>query len=43
MKTLGMQLVVALVEQLDGTIKLVRETGTEFRITFKCEDHSSPK
>ncbi len=32
-----MQLVVSLVEQLDGAIDLIREGGTEFRITFKCE------
>ena len=34
-KTLGMQLVTMLVEQLDGTIKLVRNGGTEFRIRFR--------
>ena len=35
--SLGMQLVVTLVEQLDGTIDLKREKGTEFRITFEVE------
>jgi PAS domain S-box-containing protein len=33
--SLGMQLVVALVEQLEGTMELRRDEGTEFRITFK--------
>ena len=32
--SLGMQLVVTLVEQLEGTIELNRSGGTEFRITF---------
>ena len=32
--SLGMQLVTALVEQLDGTIELKREGGTEFRISL---------
>jgi PAS domain S-box len=37
MKTdsLGMQLVVSLVEQIEGNIELIRNNGTEFRITFK--------
>ena len=35
--SLGMQLVVALVEQLEGTMELKRDEGTEFRITFKTE------
>ena len=34
-KTLGLQLVDNLVEQLDGTIELDRSTGTDFKITFK--------
>ena len=34
--SLGMQLVVTLVEQLEGTIELKREKGTEFRIAFKA-------
>jgi PAS domain S-box-containing protein len=34
-QSLGMQLVVTLVEQLDGTIELHRGKGTEFRITFE--------
>ncbi len=33
-ESLGMQLVITLVEQLDGNIELVRGHGTEFRITF---------
>ena len=33
-QSLGMQLVVSLVEQLDGTITLTRDGGTEFTITF---------
>jgi len=32
--SLGLQLVKMLAEQLDGTIELVRDTGTVFRITF---------
>ena len=34
-KSLGMQLVVSLVEQIEGSIQLIRDNGTEFRITFK--------
>jgi PAS domain S-box-containing protein len=34
-QSLGMQLVVTLVEQLDGTIELKRNKGTEFRIVFE--------
>ncbi len=33
-ESLGMQLVVTLVEQLDGSIDLIRGNGTEFRVTF---------
>jgi PAS domain S-box-containing protein len=33
--TLGMQLVTMLVEQLDGTIELHQDGGTEFRIRFR--------
>lgn len=33
-ETLGMQLVIDLVSQLGGTIKLKREKGTKFRIVF---------
>lgn len=32
--SLGLQLVMTLVAQLDGTIELFREHGTEYRITF---------
>ena len=33
--SMGMQLVVTLVEQLEGAIELKRDKGTEFRITFE--------
>ncbi|MBA4384942.1 MAG: hypothetical protein C0410_09415 [Anaerolinea sp.] len=33
-KTLGLQLVNLLVEQLNGTMKIVRRNGTQFHITF---------
>ena len=33
--SMGMQLVVTLVEQLEGTIELARGEGTEFRIAFQ--------
>ncbi len=33
-KSLGMQLVYALVEQIDGTISIINNFGTEFLITF---------
>lgn len=33
--SLGMQLVVTLVEQLEGTISLAREDGTAFRVVFE--------
>ncbi|RZN37722.1 MAG: PAS domain S-box protein [Methanophagales archaeon ANME-1-THS] len=33
-KTLGLQLVITLVDQLKGTIELDRRSGTEFKITF---------
>ncbi len=36
-ESLGMQLVVTLVSQLEGSIELVRDNGTEFRITFRPE------
>ena len=34
-ETLGMQLINLLVEQLGGTIRLRRQQGTEFKISFK--------
>ncbi len=34
LKSLGLQLVNNLVEQLAGTVQLHRNSGTEFRITF---------
>ncbi len=33
-ESLGMQLVTGLVDQIDGTIKLNRTKGTEFKIVF---------
>jgi two-component sensor histidine kinase len=33
-KSLGVQLVVTLVEQLEGSLRIVRERGTRFEITF---------
>ncbi len=33
-KSMGMQLIITLVEQLEGTIELNRDQGTEFRVTF---------
>jgi PAS domain S-box-containing protein len=36
--TLGMQLVVSLVEQLEGTITLDRNEGTRFRIEFRTQE-----
>ncbi|SFM57942.1 CHASE4 domain-containing protein [Methanolobus profundi] len=33
--SLGMRLVISLVDQIEGTIELVRDNGTEFRIRFK--------
>ena len=34
-ETLGLQLVTALTGQLEGTIVLSRDKGTEFQITFQ--------
>lgn len=34
-ETLGLQLVKSLVNQLEGTVKLVRNNGTEFKIVFR--------
>jgi PAS domain S-box-containing protein len=36
--TLGMQLVISLVEQLEGTITLDRSEGTRFRIEFRTQE-----
>lgn len=36
-ESLGLKLVVILVDQLDGKIEIKREQGTEFRITMKTE------
>ena len=37
-ESMGMQLVVTLVEQLEGTIELKRNKGTEFTISFGMKD-----
>ena len=37
-QSMGMQLVVILVEQLEGTVELKRDKGTEFRITFQVTE-----
>jgi PAS domain S-box-containing protein len=34
-RTLGLQLVASLTKQLGGTIELIRDEGTEFRVTFR--------
>ena len=34
-KTLGLQLVISLTKQLDGSIELIKENGTCFNIIFK--------
>lgn len=34
-KSLGLQLVLSLTDQIDGVLKLNRENGTDFEITFK--------
>ena len=39
-ESLGLQLVGILIDQLDGEIKLKRDHGTEFTITFEVEDNS---
>jgi PAS domain S-box-containing protein len=38
LESLGLQLVSALVDQLDGEIEIKREKGTEFKITFKVAE-----
>ncbi len=35
-QSMGMQLIVTLVEQLEGTIELNRDKGTEFKVTFEA-------
>lgn len=37
-QTLGLQLVIALTEQLEGKIELNNEVGTEFKIAFSRVD-----
>lgn len=38
LESLGLQLVVSLVDQLDGELELKRENGTEFIIKFTVTD-----
>ena len=38
LESLGLQLVIALVDQLDGEIDIKRGPGTEFRIAFKIAE-----
>jgi len=40
-KSLGLQLVTSLTDQIDGEIELNRENGTEFKITFKEVEYQS--
>jgi len=40
-ESLGLQLVVALVDQLDGTIELDRSSGTAFKIKFRAKNEVS--
>ncbi len=40
-ESLGMRIVITLTEQLNGTIELNRSHGTEFRIRFTKQSHSS--
>ncbi|MDI6644224.1 MAG: PAS domain S-box protein [Methanobacteriaceae archaeon] len=40
-KTLGLQLVNSLTEQIDGKLDLNRDNGTDFRITFKESEFSN--
>jgi PAS domain S-box-containing protein len=39
--TLGMQLITALVDQLDGKLELKRNNGTEFNIRFKVTEENN--
>jgi two-component sensor histidine kinase len=38
-ESLGLQLVAAPVEQLEGTVELDRGSGTTFKITFAGPEH----
>ncbi len=38
-ETLGMQLVNTLIEQIEGTVELKNNNGTEFTITFKAHEY----
>jgi len=40
LESLGLQLVITLVDQLEGEIEIKQEQGTEFRITFKVMERS---
>ena len=35
--TLGMKIVIALIDQINGTLEIIKNDGTEFRISFKEE------
>jgi two-component sensor histidine kinase len=39
--TLGLQLVTTLVKQVDGTLDVRRDRGTEFMVTFKADAGTS--
>ena len=39
-ETLGLQLVLMLVQQLDGTIVLDEQEGTRFKITFAASEQT---
>jgi two-component sensor histidine kinase len=42
-ESLGMQLVNTLVHQLDGTLELFSQAGTEFKIAFPTPDQHQTK
>ena len=37
--SLGLQIVISLVEQIEGSIELIKDNGTEFRIRFKEQSY----
>jgi hypothetical protein len=39
-ESLGMQIVTSLVDQINGSLELIRDSGTEFRITFQTKGYS---
>ena len=42
-ESLGMQLIQALTNQLDGELKVSRENGTSFEVSFLYPKHSAEK